>query len=72
MMFSGIFNDLDPHEIAALLSCVVHDENSADSNVNIKNEKLSKAYATMMEQAKRIVKVYQEAKINIDEVKTKK
>lgn len=29
-MFSGIFSDMTGREIAALLSCLVHDENNKD------------------------------------------
>ena len=58
MMFSGMFNDLEPIEIASLLSCVVHDENSTEANTNIKSEKLAKSFASMQELGKRIVKVY--------------
>ncbi len=27
-MFSGLFNDMEPNLLAALLSCLIHDENS--------------------------------------------
>lgn len=70
-MFSGLLTDLDPNEIAALLSVLVHDEKSSDTNVNIKNEKLAKAYQALIDHGRRIVKVYQEAKINVEEVTNK-
>ena len=67
-MFSGMFNDMEPNAITALLTCLVHDERSNENVVNIKNEKLSKALLVLYDQAKRILKVYQESKLNIDEV----
>ena len=67
-MFSGVFNDMQPNEITALLSCLVHDERTNENVVNIKNERLSKALLVLFEHAKRILKVYQESKLIIDEV----
>jgi len=67
-MFSGIFQEMEPGYIAALLSCMVYDERSNDTNIAIKNEKLLELYNTLLDHAKRIFKIYQDAKINIDEV----
>lgn len=67
-MFSGIFQEMEPGHIAALLSCLVFDEKSNDTNFAIKNEKLLEYYNILLDHARRIFKVYQDAKINIDEV----
>jgi len=67
-MFTGVFNEMEPAEIAALMSCLVYDERSDDMTVNFKNERLTQALDILMDNAKRILQVYQKAKINIDEV----
>ncbi len=68
-MFTGVFNEMTPAEIAALMSCLVYDERSDDQNANLKNERLIQAFDVLLDNAKRILQVYQKAKINIDEVK---
>lgn len=67
-MFSGIFNDMEPSEIAALLTSLVHDEKSNSEKISIKNERIAKFYGELLETAKKIHKIYTESKINIDEV----
>lgn len=67
-MFSGVFQDLEPAQIAALLSCLVFDEKVNDMNFQIKNEKLATLFTNLIEHGKRIFKIYQDAKINIEEV----
>lgn len=68
-MFSGVFNEMSPSEIAALMSCMVYDEKTDDVNANFKNERLTQAFDILLDNAKRILQVYQKAKINIDEVR---
>jgi ATP-dependent RNA helicase DOB1 len=68
-MFSGLMNELEPNEIAALLCSLVHDEHGSDAKIfTMKNERLTKYYEKLRETARRIVKVYQESKINVDEI----
>lgn len=67
-MFSGVFQDLEPAQIAALLSCLVFDEKVNEMNFQLKNEKLATMFANLVEHGKRIFKIYQDAKINIEEV----
>ena len=67
-MFSGVFNEMSPSEIAALMSCMVYDEKTDDVNANFKNERLTQAFDILLDNAKRILQIYQKAKINIDEV----
>jgi len=67
LMFTGVFNEMSPSEIAALMSCLVYDERSDDQNANLKNERLIQAFDILLDNAKRILQVYQKAKINIDE-----
>ena len=67
LLLSGFFNHLNPKEVAAILSCLVHDENSGDvSKVIIKQENLAKAFREILEQAERIYEVYSDCKLNID------
>ena len=68
LMFAGMFNEMAPNELAGLLSALVHDESSNNEKVGIKQENLSKIYGVLLEHGRRIVKVYNESKINIDEV----
>ena len=67
-MFTGVLNEMEPSEIAALMSCMVYDEKTDEVSANLKNERLTQAFDIFMDNAKRILQVYQKAKINIDEV----
>jgi superfamily II RNA helicase len=44
-MFSGLFHEMEPSEIAATLSCLIYDEKNTDGNFIIKNEKLAKSFS---------------------------
>lgn len=68
LMFAGIFNEMEANEIAGLLSAMVHDESPNVEKVGIKQENLAKFYTILLEHGRRIVKVYNDSKINIDEV----
>ena len=50
------------------MSCMVYDEKTDDVNANFKNERLTQAFDILLDNAKRILQIYQKAKINIDEV----
>ncbi|KAK2505495.1 hypothetical protein MC885_016922 [Smutsia gigantea] len=65
MMFNGLFNDLSAEQAAALLSCLVFQENS--SELPKLTEQLAGPLRQMQECAKRIAKVSAEAKLEIDE-----
>lgn len=67
-MFTGVFNEMEPAEIAALMSCMVYDEKTDETAPNFKNDRLAQAFDILLDNAKRILQVYQKAKINIDEV----
>lgn len=67
LIFSGFFNDLEPSEIAAVMSCMVHDESGADkAKFMLKNDTLNLAYQKLLDQAKKLLEVYHECKLNID------
>lgn len=67
LVFSGFFNDMQPAEIAAVMSCMVHDESGADkAKFMLKNDTLNLAYQKILDQAKKLLEVYHECKLNID------
>jgi len=68
LMFAGMFNEMVANEIAGLLSALVHDESANNEKTGIKQENLAKLYGVLLEHGRRIVKIYNESKINIDEV----
>ena len=53
-MFSGLFNDMQVNEIAALLSCMIHDENSGQDKQIIKNNNIQTKYENLLEIAKKV------------------
>ncbi|KAG0174677.1 ATP-dependent RNA helicase mtr4 [Apophysomyces sp. BC1034] len=65
MIFQGVFNDLTVEQSVALLSCFVFDE-KVEQNARLQDE-LSGPLRLMQETARRIAKVSQECKMNIDE-----
>eukprot|EP00698_Gefionella_okellyi_P004389 TRINITY_DN14051_c0_g1_i1.p1 TRINITY_DN14051_c0_g1~~TRINITY_DN14051_c0_g1_i1.p1 ORF type:complete len:1036 (-),score=267.67 TRINITY_DN14051_c0_g1_i1:35-2956(-) len=64
LMFNGVFNEMSPEAVAALLSAVVFQEKAKEAP-KVRDE-LSKALRQMQEAAKRIAKVSQESKIPLD------
>eukprot|EP00906_Rhabdomonas_costata_P008407 RCo011986 len=67
LIFSGIFNDLTPEQIAGLLSCVVNSER-ADSDY-VPKEEFKKPLHVLYDIVKRITKVSIESKLAVDEEK---
>jgi ATP-dependent RNA helicase DOB1 len=65
MLFNGLFNDLTPGQIAALLSCFVFEE-KAEQMPKLGDE-LSQPLKQMQDLAKRIAAVSNEAKLEINE-----
>lgn len=72
LMFSGLFNEMSPESIAALLSCFVVDEKSASSSSKSRGEKLPpqkdlvEAYRQVQETARRVANVWKECKIEVN------
>ncbi|KAJ3214758.1 ATP-dependent RNA helicase mtr4, partial [Clydaea vesicula] len=66
MMFQGVFNELSAEQCAALLSCFTFTEKTDVSEDRLKQE-LSVPLKVLHEQARRIVKVSIESKLQIDE-----
>merc|ERR1711962_1941907 len=65
MMFNGLFNNLNPPEVAAILSCFVCGEKS--SEMPKLTDALSGPLRTMQGMARKIAKVSKEAKIELEE-----
>lgn len=66
MLFNGLFNNLNPNQIASLLSCFVFEEKA--EQLPKLTEELSEPLRQMQELAKRISNVSRDAKLEIDEV----
>lgn len=65
MIFQGVFNDLTVDQAVSLLSCFVFDE-QVDQKAKLQDD-LAAPLRLMQETAKRIVKVSNECRMNIDE-----
>ncbi|XP_070563794.1 exosome RNA helicase MTR4-like [Ptychodera flava] len=65
MIFNGVFNELKVEQIVALLSCFVFQEKA--NEMPKLTEELSGPLRQMQESARRIAKVSDEAKLDIDE-----
>lgn len=70
LMFSGLFNDMTPENIAALLSCFVIDEKSSsskDGGEKLPPQKgLVEAFRQVQETARRVANVWKECKIDVN------
>lgn len=65
MIFNGVFNDLTIPQTVSLLSCFVCDEKSSETPLS--TEELSGPLRAMQELARRIAKISNECKLEIDE-----
>jgi len=65
MTFNGLFNPMNPAQVAAILSCFVCGEKS--SEMPKLTDALSGPLRTMQDMARRIAKVSREAKLELDE-----
>lgn len=68
MMFNGDFNDLEPEQVVALLSCACYEDRSyaKDKDSFRLPDALAPAFKRLQEAAKRVAQVTQESKIEID------
>ncbi|KAL4495067.1 hypothetical protein ABPG72_015767 [Tetrahymena utriculariae] len=67
LLLSNFFNEMSPNHIAALLSCLVHDENNSQENQQIQDQDLALYFEKVLEIAKGIFTVMQESKMQIEE-----
>jgi len=65
MMFNGVFNPLNPPQVASVLSCFVCTEKS--SEMPKLTDSLSGPLRTMQDMARKIAKVSKEAKLELEE-----
>ncbi|XP_038985720.1 DExH-box ATP-dependent RNA helicase DExH10 isoform X2 [Phoenix dactylifera] len=67
LMFNGTFNDLDHHQVAALVSCFIPCDKS-NEQIHLRNE-LAKPLQQLQDSARRIAEIQRECKldINVDE-----
>ncbi|KAJ6801777.1 DExH-box ATP-dependent RNA helicase DExH10 [Iris pallida] len=67
LMFNGTFNNLDPHQVAALASCFIPGDKS-NEQIHLRNE-LSGPLQQLQDNARRIAEIQRECKldINVDE-----
>merc|ERR1719309_1342573 len=65
MMFNGLFNNMTPPQVAAILSCFVCTEKS--NEMPKLTDALSGPLRTMQDMARRIAKVSREAKLDLEE-----
>jgi len=64
MIFNGVFNDLNPEQMVSLLSCFAFQE-KVDDEPKVP-ESLTRPIRQMQEAARRIAKITEEAKMEID------
>jgi len=64
MMFNGVFNDLTPNQICALLSCFVFQERG-EENAKLPDD-LVGPFRQLQEHARRVATVWKEAKLDVD------
>ncbi|XP_047024419.1 exosome RNA helicase MTR4 [Helicoverpa zea] len=65
LIFNGVFNALTSEQSAALVSCFVCDENSSQASAS--GDELRGVLRQLQEYARRIAKVSQDAKMDVDE-----
>ena len=66
LMLSGVFKDLEVDVMVALLSCLVHQENSNEAAVPKLGE-LAAAYQLLVNTARHFSEVFVQSKLNIDQ-----
>ena len=64
LIFSGFFQDLNPHVIAAVLSCLVYNDGKSEGKPP-KDEKLSEPFNKLIEVANKVATVMIESNIDI-------
>jgi ATP-dependent RNA helicase DOB1 len=69
LVFNGDFEGLSKEEVCAVLSMFVCDEGGKDDKVSVKDEKLGKKCAEVLDVARRVWRVMSDSKIQIDEVR---
>jgi ATP-dependent RNA helicase DOB1 len=67
LMLSGVLKDLPPDITVALLSCLVHEENSSSSgSKTLTEQSLQEAYGHLRSTATHIANIFRQCKLDID------
>ena len=67
LMLSGVLKDLPPDITVALLSCLVHEENSSSSgSKTLAEQSLQEAYGHLRSTATHIANIFRQCKLDID------
>ena len=64
LIFSGFFQDLNPHQMAAVLSCLVYNDGKSEGKPP-KEEELSEPFNKLIEVANKVATVMVESNIEI-------
>lgn len=64
LIFSGFFQDLNPHQMAAILSCLVYNDGKSEGKPP-KEEELSEPFIKLQEVASKVAQVMIESNIEI-------
>ncbi|KAJ3696285.1 hypothetical protein LUZ60_001662 [Juncus effusus] len=64
LMFNGTFNDLDPHQVAALVSCFIPCDKS-NEQIRLRGE-LNKPLQQLQDAARRIAEIQRECKLDVN------
>ncbi|KAL5706662.1 RNA helicase [Ranunculus cassubicifolius] len=64
LMFNGTFNELDPHQVAALTSCFIPVDRS-NEQIQLRTE-LSKPLQQLQDSARKIAEIQKECKLEVD------
>ncbi|PKA55378.1 DEAD-box ATP-dependent RNA helicase ISE2, chloroplastic [Apostasia shenzhenica] len=64
LMFNGTFNDLDPHQVAALASCFIPGDKS-NEQIHLRKE-LAKPLQQLQDSARKIAEIQRECKLDIN------
>ena len=65
LIFSGFFQDLNPHQMAAVLSCLVYNDGKSEGKPP-KEEELSEPFNKLIEVANKVATVMVESNIEIN------
>ena len=68
LVFTGFFNDMNPIEIASVLSSLVHEEKSSTERMRTKLPRLKMKLDELVQRAKAMYIIFNECKMQITEV----
>eukprot|EP00656_Telonema_subtile_P054689 TRINITY_DN8233_c0_g1_i2.p1 TRINITY_DN8233_c0_g1~~TRINITY_DN8233_c0_g1_i2.p1 ORF type:complete len:1046 (-),score=338.04 TRINITY_DN8233_c0_g1_i2:40-3177(-) len=66
LIFAGVFNDVEPEQVVALMSCLVYNDKIKDDKPPKLAPDLEGSFRQLEESARKIARVAQEAKLTLD------